>query len=68
MSCVRTIDKAVADTAEAERTLLFLPGQLTDRIEASSDPPIDVRDGDYAESFSRLSQQTRSRGDRAHLG
>jgi catalase len=53
---VLTIDKAVADSAEAQKTLLFLPGQLTDGIEASDDPLIDVRDGAYAESFSRRSQ------------
>jgi catalase len=50
-----TIDKAVADSDEAEKTLLFLPGQLTDGIEASDDPLISVRDGAYAESFSRRS-------------
>lgn len=50
---VLTIDKAVADSATAEKALLFLPGQLTDGIEASDDPLIDVRDGAYAESFSR---------------
>ena len=48
-----TIDKAVADSAEAEKTLLFLPGQLTDGIEPSDDPLIDVRDAAYAVSFSR---------------
>jgi catalase len=53
---VVTIDKAVANSAEAEKALLFLPGQLTDGIEASDDPLIDVRDGSYAESFSRRSQ------------
>jgi catalase len=53
---VLTIDKAVADSAEAEKTLLFLPGQLTDGIEASDDPLIDVRDCAYAESFARRSQ------------
>jgi catalase len=35
--------------------LLFLPGQLTDGIEASDDPMIAVRDGAYAVSFSRRS-------------
>jgi catalase len=50
---VVTIDKAVANSAEAEKALLFLPGQLIDGIEASDDPLIDVRDGAYAESFSR---------------
>ena len=41
---VLTIDKAVADSAAAEKSLLFLPGQLTDGIEPSDDPLIDVRD------------------------
>jgi catalase len=50
---VLTIDKAVADSAEAEKPLLFLPGQLTAGIEPSDDPLIDVRDGAYAVSFSR---------------
>ena len=48
-----TIDKAVADSAEVQKTLLFLPGLLTDGIEESDDPLIDVRNGAYAESFSR---------------
>jgi catalase len=50
---ILTIEKAVADSAEVEKTLLFLPGLLTDGIEPSDDPLIDVRDGAYAESFSR---------------
>ena len=50
---VLTIDKTVADSAEAQKALLFLPGLLTDGIEASDDPLIDVRNGAYAESFSR---------------
>ncbi len=50
---VLTIDKAVANSEEAQKSLLFLPGQLTDGIEASDDPLIDVRDGAYAVSFSR---------------
>ena len=44
-----TIDKAVADSAEVQKTLLFLPGLLTDGIEPSDDPLIDVRNGAYAE-------------------
>ncbi len=48
-----TIDKAVADSAEAQKILLFLPGQLTDGIEQSDDPLIDVRNGAYAVSYSR---------------
>ena len=38
---VLTIDKAVPNSAEAEKKLLFLPGQLTDGIEESDDPLID---------------------------
>jgi hypothetical protein len=38
---VLTVDKAVPDSAEAEKKLLFLPGQLTDGIEESDDPLIE---------------------------
>jgi hypothetical protein len=47
---VLTIDKAVPNSAEAEKKLLFL---LTDGIEESDDPLIDIRNGAYALSFSR---------------
>lgn len=50
---VLTINKVVADSAEAEKKLLFLPGALTEGIEKSDDPLIDIRDGAYALSFSR---------------
>jgi catalase len=50
---ILTIDKPVANSAAAEKSLLFLPGQLTDGIEPSDDPLIDVRDAVYAISFSR---------------
>jgi catalase len=50
---VLTIDKAVPNSLEAQKALLFLPGRLVDGIEASDDPLIDVRDGAYAVSFSR---------------
>ena len=50
---VLTIDKAVANSAAAEKPLLFLPGQLTDGIEQSDDPLVDTRDGAYAVSFSQ---------------
>ena len=50
---VLTITKAVANSAEAEKSLLFLPGQLTAGIEPSDDPLINVRDGAYAVSYSR---------------
>jgi len=39
-----------------EKKLLFLPGELTDGIEESNDPLIDVRNGAYALSFSRRNQ------------
>ena len=48
-----TINKAVADSAEVQKTLLFLPGLLTDGVEESDDPLIDVRNGAFAKSFSR---------------
>jgi catalase len=48
-----TIDKAVANSLEAQKPLGFLPGLLTDGIEESDDPLIDVRDGAYAVSYSR---------------
>jgi len=50
---VLTLDKAVNDGEQAEKKLLFLPGQLLDGIEPSDDPMIDIRNSAYAESFSR---------------
>ena len=50
---VLTIDKTVPDSLEAQKKLLFLPGQLIEGIEPSDDPLIGVRDGAYAVSFSR---------------
>ena len=50
---VLTIDNPVPNSAEAEKKLLFLPDQLTDGIEESDDPLIDIRNGAYALSFSR---------------
>jgi catalase len=50
---VITIDKAAANSKEAEKALLFLPKQLIDGIEASDDPMIDLRSSAYAVSFSR---------------
>jgi catalase len=52
---ILTIDKAVPNSLDAQKALLFLPGQLTDGIEASDDPLIDVRTGAYAVSYSRRS-------------
>ena len=48
---VLTLDKAVKDSEQAEKKLLFLPGQLPDGIEPSDDPMIDIRNSAYAESF-----------------
>ena len=50
---VLTIDKALPNSGEVEKKLLFLPGELTDGIEQSDDPLIDVRNGAYALSFSQ---------------
>jgi catalase len=51
-----TLRQAVADNAAAQKALLFLPGNLTDGIQVSDDPLIDVRNQAYAVSFSRRSQ------------
>ena len=48
-----TLDRAVADSREAEKPLLFLPGQISDGVELSDDPMVDIRNGAYAISFSR---------------
>ena len=54
--CTLTVSKAVPDSAEAEKALLFMPNNLTDGIEVSDDPLIDARVQAYAVSFSRRSQ------------
>jgi catalase len=51
-----TIARAVADSAAAEKPLLFLPTNIPDGIEASDDPLIDTRTQAYAVSFGRRSQ------------
>lgn len=48
-----TLSKAVPDSKEAEKALLFMPNALTDGIEVSDDPLIDARVQAYAISFSR---------------
>ena len=53
---VLTIDNVVADSADAQRKLLFLPGNLTEGIEPSDDPLIAARDGAYPVSFGRRSE------------
>ncbi|MGC2141287.1 MAG: catalase family peroxidase [Methylovirgula sp.] len=53
---VLTINKVVADSLDAQKKLLFLPGALIPGIEESDDPLIDVRDGAYVVSFGRRSQ------------
>lgn len=50
---VLTIEKVAANSLEAQKPLLFLPGQLPDGIEPSDDPLIDLRNAAYAVSFSR---------------
>lgn len=53
---VLTLDKAVADSLEAQKKLLFLPTAVTDGIELSDDPLPTVRSSAYAVSFSRRSR------------
>lgn len=48
-----TLDKAVADSLEAQKKLLFMPTSLTDGIELSDDPLPAVRAGAYGVSFAR---------------
>jgi catalase len=50
---VLTITRAVPDSDEAQKKLLFLPTLLIDGIEASDDPLIAIRGGAYAVSYSR---------------
>lgn len=52
---VLTIGKATTDSIDAQKTLLFLPGNLTDGIDVSDDPLIAARDNAYAVSFGRRS-------------
>lgn len=54
---VLTVEKVVADSAAAQKALLFLPGNVTDGIEPSDDPLIAARDNAYAVSFGRRSAQ-----------
>lgn len=51
-----TVTKVVPDSAEAEKALLFMPNALTDGIDVSDDPLIDVRVQGYAVSFGRRAQ------------
>ena len=50
---VVTINKVAANSLEAQKPLLFLPGSLTDRIEPPDDPLIEVRDTPCAVPSSR---------------
>lgn len=50
---VLTLDKVVPNSLEAQKALSFFPGALTDGIEASDDPMIDIRTGAYAVSVTR---------------
>jgi catalase len=53
---VLTLTKAVPDSLEAQKKLLFLPTTLTDGIELSDDPLPTVRTAAYTISFARRSQ------------
>ena len=53
---VLTIDKAVPDSLEAQKKLLFMPTSLTDGIELSDDTLPVIRSQAYAVSFSRRHQ------------
>lgn len=53
---ILTVRNVVADSDKAQKELLFLPGQVTDGIEASDDPLIQARDEAYAVSFARRSR------------
>lgn len=48
-----TLNKAVADSSDAEKKLLFLPTNLVDGVEASDDPLINARTQAYGVSFGR---------------
>ncbi len=48
-----TLTKAVPDSAEAQKKLLFLPNNLPSGIDPSDDPLIETRSEAYAVSFSR---------------
>lgn len=50
-----TLDKAVPDSLEAQKKLLFMPTQLIDGIELSDDTLPSIRAGAYAVSFGRRS-------------
>ena len=47
------ITGVVADSAAAEKAIVFMPSQVVDGIEASDDPMINSRSAAYAESFGR---------------
>ena len=53
---VLTLTKVVANSADAEKKLLFLPTNLTPGIELSDDPLPAVRTAAYSVSFGRRSQ------------
>lgn len=50
-----SLDRTVADSAAAEKSLLFLPLNLVDGVEPSDDPLIQLRNDAYAVSFGRRS-------------
>ena len=48
-----SITTPVADNDKAEKAIIFLPGLVSDGVEASDDPLIPSRDGAYADSYTR---------------
>jgi catalase len=53
---VISITSLAPNNEEAAKSLLFLPGNVTDGVAPSDDPLIAVRDASYAISFSRRSE------------
>jgi catalase len=53
---VLTLDKAMADSLERQKKLLFMPTALTDGIELSDDPLVGVRAAAYVISFAQRSR------------
>ena len=53
---VLTLNKAVSNSLEAQKKLLFLPTNLTAGIELSDDPLPSVRSAAYGVSFGRRNQ------------
>jgi catalase len=64
---VLTLNKAVPNSLEAEKKLLFMPTALTDGIELSDDPLPPARAAAYGVSFARRSQPDSASLDADHM-